>query len=330
MHKTPLLPLSLATLALLCGCSSSRHDPTEKIVLVSANVKLPYWQAASAGLNTAARQLGIAAETAGPDTYDPQKQVEDFRRIVAKKPAGILVSPADPSLMKPEIDAAIAKGIPVITVDSDSPASKRLTFVGTNNHAVGVMGGKIAVKQLNGKGTVVIYTMPGQENLDDRLQGYKTVFADNPGMKITEVIDVKGDPRIAFDRTSDMVDKKTMPDAFICLESSSCAEVADVLDRKKVSGKTVIAMDTNKETIIWLQKGVIAATIAQKPFTMTFVGVKMLDDLIHYKPASLDGNWSKNLSSPVPALIDTGALLIDKSNVDDFVKTQEAANSGAK
>ncbi len=64
----------------------------------------------------------------------------------------------------------------------------------------------------------------------------------------------------------------------MCLEALAGKEVADVLDRNKVSGKTVVAMDTDEDTLKWIQKGVIAATIAQKPFTMAYYGVKMLDE----------------------------------------------------
>ena len=39
--------------------------------------------------------------------------------------------------MAPDIDAAVDAGIPVLTVDSDSSLSKRLTFIGTNNYEAG-------------------------------------------------------------------------------------------------------------------------------------------------------------------------------------------------
>ena len=47
--------------------------------------------------------------------------------------------------------------------------------------------------QLNGKGNVVFFTMPGQPNLEERLKGYKDVFANYPGIKIVEVFDMKGE-----------------------------------------------------------------------------------------------------------------------------------------
>ena len=326
MFKITLLSLS-ALLVLLTGCTGGTgHKSNEKYFLVTTNTKVSYWQAAASGLARAAKQLDVQAQMVGPDSYDPQAEQAAFRESLAKNPAGILVSAADANLMKDDIDKAISQGVPVITIDSDAPESKRLTFIGTRNREAGIMGARRAVKELNGKGSVVIYTMPGQPNLNERLNGYKDVFSDNPGIKIAEIVDIKGSPTIAFDTTSDILDKgKLKPDGFICLEAIACKEVADVLDRKKVTGKIIIAMDTDQGVLDWIKKGMIQATIAQKPFTMAYYGVKMLGDL-HLNPLKpLDVNWSQDTTSPVPMFIDTGATLIDKSNVDAFLTSRDAA-----
>jgi ribose transport system substrate-binding protein len=237
------------------------------------------------------------------------------------KPAGIMVSVADPAVIQPDIDAAIGQGIPVITVDSDAPASKRLTFIGTDNYKAGMMGAQLAVKQLQGKGNVVVFTMPEQANLKDRLRGYHDGFEGHPGIKIVETVDVKGDPRIAFDHTQELVEKKTIDkiDGFICLEAIACPEVADVLDRNKVGSKVIVAMDADQRTLDWIKKDRIAGTIAQKPFTMGFVGVPALDTMHHYPPNPLDKLWAQDPLSPVATFIGTGEMLVDKSNVDGFV-----------
>lgn len=302
---------------MLTGCS--RHEGNEKYYLISTNIKLPYWQTAGAGLREAARQMEVKEEFDGPDTYDPQAEASEFRKAVAAKATGILVSPADPEVMKPEIDAAIAAGIPVITIDSDAPGSKRLFFIGTNNYNAGTMGAQVAVKKLGGKGNVVFFSMPGQANLDERLHGYKDVFATSPGIKIVEVVNIKGDSRIAFDKTAEYLGKTGANKiaAFICLEASAPKDVAEVV-RREHAGRLIVAMDTEKETLDAIKEGTIAATIAQKPFTMTYVGAKMLDDLHHNKLKSLSNDWSKDPRSPIPDFVDTGATLIDQSNVNDF------------
>ena len=315
----------------LAGCSGGRHEPTEKYYLVSVNTKIPYWQTANSGLLRAARQLGVQAETVGPDTYDVAGEQEAFRNAVAKKPAGILVSAADANQLKGEIDNAIAQGIPVITMDADSPGSKRASFIGTNNYEAGRTGAKVLVQQLKGKGNVVVLTMPGQANLEERMHGYREVISSTPGVKITQVVDVHGDPRVAFDTAEEMMRKNAgSVDAFVCLEANSCKEVAEVLNRNKITGKVVVAMDTYQETLDWIQKGVIAATIAQKPFTMAFYGIKMLDDLHHYKPANMAAGFVQDSFSPVPNLVDTGSTLVSAANLDQFVKSRENATADTK
>ena len=322
-----LLGLSVLFLA---GCSKSLHDPGEKYYLVAANIKLPYWQTAASGFYTGARQMGIAAEMVGPDTYDPAAESTAFKDAVAKKPAGILISAADPNVLKGDIDSAIDAGIPVIAMDADSPESKRLFFIGTNNDEAGRLGAQVLVKSLKGPANVVVYTMPSQLNLADRLKGYRDVLADHPNIKITQVVDIKGDPSVAFDTTKNLVTGKgKVPDAFVCLEASSCQEVADVLDRNSIHGKTIVAMDTNDDTMNWIKKGGITATIAQKPYTMGLIGIYRLDDVHHHKPASLDHDWKDDTLSPYPQLVDTGAALIDSSNLASFQAAQQSAKQSS-
>jgi len=319
-----LLLLSAALVIVLPSCGNGHSGET--YILISTNVKVPYWQSASAGFSQAGDRLGVAYAFNGPDTYDPGAERTSFDAVIQKKPSGILVSVADPAMMKDSIDRAIAAGIPVITIDSDAPASKRLFFVGTNNYQAGLTGGKRLAQELKGKGTVAVFTMPSQPNLNERLHGYKDALEDTPGIKLSRIVDIKGDPRIAYDTTTQILanDKKEHIDAFVCLEALSGKEVAGVLNDYKMKGRTIIAMDTDPDTLQWIQKGVIAATISQKPYTMAYMGLTMLDNLHHQPPKSLDADWAHDSFSPVPAFVDTGSALVDKSNVDAFIAASKS------
>lgn len=317
-RKIAFSTVSMIILTPLLSCGGGHSG--ESYVLVSTNVKVPYWQSAGSGISQAAEQIKVAYVFNGPSTYDPAAERDAFRDVVAKKPDGILISVADPVLMKDDIDQAIASGIPVITIDSDAPASKRLFFIGTNNYQAGMTGGKRLAQELKGKGNVAVFTMPSQTNLKERLRGYKDAL-EGTQIKLAQIVDIKGDPRITFDTTTQILgnDKKEHIDAFVCLEAQSGKEVATVLDSNGIKGRTVIAMDTDPDTLNWIQKGVIAATISQKPFTMAYVGLKMLDDLHHSQLGKLNTDWARDSFSPVPAFVDTGSALVDKTNVDDFI-----------
>src|SRR6266404_3911420 len=312
---------------LSCG---SAHDSDEYYFLVAANLQVPYWQAAGAGFSKAAEASKIRVSFVGPQTYDPKAERDALDQAVQKKATGILLDVTDPALLKDSIDKAVAAGIPLITIDSDAPASKRLFFIGTNNYQAGFTGGQRLAQELKGKGNVVVFSMPDQPNLQDRLRGYKDALASTT-IKITREVDIQGDPRIAFDTTTQIIGKeKDKVDAFVCLEAQSGKEVAGVLNSYHVTGKVVMAMDTDPETLEWIQKGAIAATIAQKPYTMAFIGLQMLDNLYHHKPASLDADWSKDSFAPVPAFVDTGSALIDKSNVESFLQAKKSLTGGQK
>lgn len=327
--KIKLFPLALVALAtgLSTGCGA-RHSDKEVYYLVASNMSTAYWQSAVTGFKKAAAQYGVTAKTAGPDTYDPQGELTELKNAVAAKPSGILVSVSDASILQPEIDAAIGAGIPVITVDSDAAASHRLYFIGTNNLEAGRLGGRRVVQKLNGKGNVVFFTIAGQPNTEERLKGFKDVFAGSPGINIAEVVDIKGDPRVAFDRTQQFLAQTGAKkiDAFVSLDSASGKMVADAVKRTNDTSRLLVAWDVNPDTLSGIKDGVIDATVVQKPFTMGYVGLKALDEVFHNPPAQLGKDYNADPFAPYPVFIDTGTALVDKSNVDGYLTSAGGAS----
>jgi ribose transport system substrate-binding protein len=314
-----LVSLAMAS-ALLSGCG--RHSTSEHYYLIATNINLEYWHTAEAGLQRAAAEYHVTAEMRGTGYFDPKGEVTEFRTVLAMKPAGILVSIADPDLMRPEINKAIAQGVPVITIDSDAPDSQRLYFIGTNNLAAGRLGGQRVAAQLNGKGTVVFFTNPGQPNLEERLKGYKDVLATFPGIKIGEVFDMQGDPGKALDKSEEYLTRTgaNKVDALVCLEAAAGKDVAEAIKRHHAEDRTLVTMDVDPSTLELVKSGEIDATISQKPFTMAYLGLKGLDEIHHSPPKSMTVDYSLNPYSPFPAFVDTGVALVDKSNVDLFLK----------
>jgi ribose transport system substrate-binding protein len=316
LRKRILLALLLVILPWVTGCT--RHSKKERYYLIATNTSVGYWKTAAAGFQKAGAEYGVTAELRGPANFDPQAEVEAFRSVVALKPTGILVSVSNSRLLAPEIDAAIDAGIPVITMDSDSPESKRLYFIGTNNLEAGRLGGHRVAAQLNGKGNVVFFSNPGQPNLDERLKGYQDVFATYPGIKIAEVFDMKGDTGTAMDKTTEYL-ARTGPDkvdAVVCLESSSAKDVGEVFKRVQAKGRLLVAMDLAVGTLLLVKDGTIDSTISQKPYTMGLLGLKALDEIHHYPVKPLAGDYGLDPFAPFPAFIDTGVSLVDKNNVD--------------
>jgi ribose transport system substrate-binding protein len=310
--------------ALLCGCE--RHSTKEVFYLVTANTSLPYWQTAAAGFNHAAAMYKVTAKVVGPDGYDAQAELAELQKAVAAKASGILISVADAAVLQPGINAAIDAGIPVLTIDSDAAGSRRLYFIGTNNLDAGRLIGKRVIEKLGTKGNLIVFTFAGQPNTEERLKGLKDALTQRPDIKIVDVIDVKGDARLAFDKAQVLLDQTGAKkiDGFVSLESASGKMVADAIKRANATDRLLVAFDVSQDTLDGIKAGVINATIAQKPYTMGAFGLKLLDEMYHDPPAQLSKDYSVDPFSPYPVFVDTGTSLVDKSNVDMYISAAAA------
>jgi len=307
--------LALAVIG-LDSCQTPYHDDKERFVFVASNIHLPYWEEAQAGLSDAAKQMGVKAELVGPEKFDPQEQLKAFQEVVNSKPAGIMISVTRPDLLQDAIDGAVAQGIPVITVDSDAPASKRLMFVGTDNFRAGMESGKRMGEILKGQGQLVVVTIPGQLNLDERARGMNDALKKYPGIKLAQTIDDKGDPRVANDSISALLKAKAKIDGIICLEASGGSGAAEALHR--VDAKIpIVGFDKDPETLDWIDRDGITATVTQKPYVMAYYAIKFADDL-HHNAVHEFKDWRTAPAPAMPTWVDTGTVVVDKSNVKMF------------
>jgi len=298
------------------SCQTPYHEDKERYVFVASNIHLPYWEEAQAGLLDAAKQMGVKAELVGPEKFDQQEQLKAFQQVLQSQPAGIMISVTKPELLQDAIDSAVAQGIPVITVDSDAPTSKRLMFVGTDNFRAGMESGKRMGEILKGQGQVVVITIPGQLNLDERARGMNEALKKYSGIKVAQTIDDKGDPRVANDSISDLLRAKAKIDGIICLEASGGSGAAEALHR--VDAKIPIGgVDKDPETLDWIDRDGITATVTQKPYVMAYYAIKFADDL-HHNAVHEFKDWRTAPAPAMPTWVDTGTVVVDKSNVKVF------------
>jgi len=312
--------------------AGQRHSKNERYYMIATAIKITYFQTAWAGFSKAAEKYGVTAELRGTGGFDSRAEASAFREVVALKPSGILVQVVNRAMMAPEIDAAIAAGIPVITFDSDAPTSHRLFFIGTNNRGAGLLGGKRVATKLNGKGNVVFFTIAGWLNLEERLKGYQEAFEGYPGINVVDVFDMKGDSSLAMHKAEEYL-ARTGPakiDAMVCLESMSGMDVGGAFKRLGAKGTLLMGMDADVGTLKLVKDGTIDATIAQKPYTMAYLGLKALDEAYHYPARPLGRDYRLDPFSPFPAFVDTGVTLVDKSNVDAVLKNESGMAGGSQ
>ena len=198
-----LLLLVLVVSVFLAGCNSSeekaagtevREEEFYSMVVFTKGAEYFNW--CYAGMKDAAKTVGdhIKVELQGPAEWDASLEARAVEQVIAKKPNGILVAAADEATLIPAINKAIDSGIPVIGFDSDSPDSKRISYVGTNNYDFGAVGAKAMAEYLSGKGEVAICLVPGTVAQEERAQGFKDYLAQHtPGVKVVTELNDEGD-----------------------------------------------------------------------------------------------------------------------------------------
>jgi ribose transport system substrate-binding protein len=139
-----------------------------------------------------------------------------------------------------------------------------------------------------------------------------------PVLKLTKILDDKGDARSAFDQVSELMQQKEKIDGIICLEATGGSGAAEALHRLNMEGKLpIVAFDDDPETLDWIERGAVGATIVQKPYVMSYYSLKLLDDL-HHNAVHPSRDWRAALTPPVPVFVDTGTMVVDKDNLKDY------------
>ncbi|HWQ36021.1 MAG TPA: substrate-binding domain-containing protein [Blastocatellia bacterium] len=294
-------------------------DANEEYIFIGKSISNPYWVDAREGLEDRAAMLGVKADFRGSAGADVNEQVRQLEDALARRPKGIIIAPAGPGVT-PIINRAIDSGIPVICVDSDAPDSKRYSYVGTDNYNAGRQGGELLGKILNGKGEVFMLSVPGEPNLEARVKGYRDALTKFPEIRIINVGNDRADPAEAAKVARAALSANPNLAAFGCVDAGGGEGAAVVLKEKGLVGKVkIVGMDRNEATLNLIEEGVIDASIAQRTYTMAYMGLGMLYDL-HHNKVKMVSDWRSAGVLPLPTNVDTGTVVITKENVKAFRK----------
>ena len=295
----------------------SEDDVYYMVTFVSG---IEYWKPAFAGMEAAANNLGVSAQYTGANQYDINQQVTVLEQVIAKKPAGILLTCINPDALKRPINRAIEQGIPVVTFDADSPDSDRYSFLATSNYNAGVKAAKYLAELNNEKGNVGVITIPGQLNHEERAAGFREIIAnDYPDMKVVSVQDGKSDQAQSAMAMGAMLQAE--PDlvgVFTTEASTGVGAATAVKEAGKVGEVNIISFDVDKGTLDFVKSGVIDATIAQGTWTMGYWGEMFLFHLANDLLSPIDGDWKTAKVAPLPSYVDTGVSIVTKDNVEYF------------
>jgi simple sugar transport system substrate-binding protein len=133
-----------------------------------------FWSVVKNGVENAAKDTGVTVTYNSPQTFDMVAMSRLIDAEVAKKPDGLVVSIPDPNALSNSIKAAVAAGIPVISINSGSDVYKSLgvlLHVGQTEYEAGFGGGeKMAAAGV--KNALCVNHEVGNASLDLRCKGF--------------------------------------------------------------------------------------------------------------------------------------------------------------
>lgn len=293
--------------------------PNERYVMVTFLSGIEFWKPAFAGMQHAAEQLGIEAVYQGTELYDAQAQATVLEQVIATKPNCIITTAQQPEALRPYIDKAMDAGIPVVQFDSDSPKSKRLAFLATDNYNAGAAAATIMGKLTGGKGAVGIITTPGQLNLDQRSQGFSdTITREFPDMRVIGECKGLGDYALAAGCASGFLQgNPDMTGIFSTGSDGGPASVQAFREAGKLGQIKIVGFDIDQATIEGIEKGEIDATIVQAAWNMGYWSTWFCYAVVHNMVQPLPDYKAAGIS-PLPAVVDTGTYIVTKDNVQFF------------
>lgn len=147
-------------------------EPGEKYVMNVMVSGVEYWFPVYEMFKQAGQQFGCETEYTGTPEYDVNKQIATFDQALAQKPAGILVHPMNSDPFIEPINRAIDQGTAVVTFAADSPNSKRVSYITSDNVAEGTYAADAVAKAMDGKGEYAVLENPGQDNHDKRIAAF--------------------------------------------------------------------------------------------------------------------------------------------------------------
>jgi ribose transport system substrate-binding protein len=312
----------------LAGCSKADKpaDSTQAaagaggrkltIAMIGKSSNNPVFLAARTGAEAAAKELSakenmvIDIAWLTPPQEDGEVQAQRIRQAVNDGAGAVLIAASDAGKVTGAINDAVARGVAVMTFDSDAPQSKRFAYYGVDDVKTGQAVMTELAKQMNGKGRVAI--LAGNQNapnLQHRVQGVKEEAKKHPGITIAGVFNHIETPQ---DAAAEVIRvNNAYPDvrgwAMVGAWPLFTQTLLSDLDSAK---QKIVAVDALPVELPYVERGIAPVLLAQPVYNWGKVGVEtIVDKVVHKKdpPAavmSMDlvrvskdnlGQWARQL-----------------------------------
>lgn len=281
---------AVAAAALIAGVGQASVSPTGQkyeFGVIAKSQSNPVFQAARTGAEDAAKDLSkkygveIKVNWRTPTNEDAQLQAQYIEQLVSQGVDGITLSCSDANVLTSAIDAAVAKGVPVVTFDSDAPKSKRFAYYGIDDIECGRELMRQLAKVMGDKGGKVAILAGNQNapNLQARVKGVREEAAKLKGFEIKDVYYHKETPNDAAAMVQQV--QTSNPDiggwAMVGGWPLFTKNALDgVADKAKVA-----AVDALPQQIEYVKNGEVQVLLVQDCYGWGYKTVEMLFDKAH-------------------------------------------------
>ena len=193
----------------------------ERYVMVThGEGKDPFWPVVQKGGEDAARAIGADFEYIYNPSADMSDMASSIQAAAATQPDGMVISLPDPDALGPAIKAAVAAGVPVITMNSgleNSAALGALMHVGQPEYLAGQSAGARAASEGASNALCMIQEQYNTA-LSDRCNGYGEAVP-------VKFIDTTSDPATIETRASAALQANSDIDAILSVGPHVCVAV---------------------------------------------------------------------------------------------------------
>ncbi len=314
----------LLAAGIVAGCRGGEQGETGEKTLVSRGTALkiamiaksstnPVFLSARTGAEAAARELaekhGVPIEIAWmtPPGEDGQVQAQRIAQAVNEGASAILISCSDAGKVTGAINDAVARGVPVMTFDSDAPQSSRFAFYGVDDKKTGEAVMRELAPLMQGKGAVAI--LAGNQNapnLRNRVLGVKEEAARHPGIRIVNTfyhIETAQDAAAEVIRAQN-ANPEIQGWAMIGGWPLFSRTLLTDLDPAKVK---IVAVDALPVELVYVDKGLAPVLLAQPTYMWGYVSVQRIVDKVHLK-------------KDVPQIIPMEVIRVTKQNLGTWAR----------
>lgn len=304
----------MVSMLLFGGCNGRpEQSDTTRIAVIPKGTSHVFWQSVHAGAVRAEQELDIEVIWRGPLREDDRdSQISEVEGFVSRGISGIVLAPLDDVALRAPVARAAQQGIPVVIIDSALRGDDFVSFVATDNFRAGQLAGAHMGRLLDGRGKVVLLRYAeGHASTTNREEGFLAAVGEFEGIEVVSDnqyggTDVEGAYKKAenlLSRFSDRAGNLLLDGIFCPNESSVFAMLRVLADNGWAGDVRFVGFDSSDNLSRALTAGHIDGLVLQDPMQMGYLGVKNV-------VAHLRGE-------PVPARIDTGAVLATRENMDE-------------